>query len=477
MEVGDVRPPSAPRRGLGRGLEAILPARGSYGSTDPVNAEANRDPLTGLCDRPVLTGELDRVLAEAGAERSSVAVLVFGLSGFRHLNAVYGHDTGDRVLQELGRRLAGNGRSMDLVARLGGDEFAVVYPRVGADVSPERLVARLSVTVEKTIVVDGAEHRLTAVTGVVVSTPDVSGGGAAARSLLRSADLAMQQARDEGRSWAAQESGGPASDPPPRYEVPPATGSASACYAPVMELRRLAVGGVVLLAGSSDTGRPDAGSPDTRRPDESGADESDLRAPALLTSARSPEVLDHALFDLSGWMSDVSVPDGFRVWIATHARDLAQQDVTEALELLPAKYGVPGEMVGVALTAAASGGEMADAVRSLHSLGMSVAVDPSEVTVGDLWMLFDLPLHAVWMSLDDVVDDRGPGVSQGKREAVTRGLTALARDVGVAVVASDVFDLERARLLRSLGCTHGWGLAFGQSLVARDVERMLRSGR
>jgi diguanylate cyclase (GGDEF)-like protein len=190
------------RRGLGRGLGAILPANGlPHTDSGPGGHRlAAEDPLTGLAQRPRLLERLDHALAQARQDGVAVAILVFGLDGFRHVNAAFGHDAGDRVLRDLGDRLSRSRRAADTVARLGGDEFAVVCPRVDGARAAGRVAARLAEEIERPIVVDGIEYRLGATIGIAV-TPR-GGGPWPARTLLGHADLAMHRAKDDGLRWS-----------------------------------------------------------------------------------------------------------------------------------------------------------------------------------------------------------------------------------------------------------------------------------
>jgi PAS domain S-box-containing protein len=111
-------------------------------------AQARTDALTGLLNRAGLLEALERALARRRAGGTLVAVGLLDLDGFKSINDRYGHDAGDALLCEAGRRLRGHLRANDIVARLGGDEFVVVLEglRVAADLedSAARLVRSLA---------------------------------------------------------------------------------------------------------------------------------------------------------------------------------------------------------------------------------------------------------------------------------------------------------------------------------------------
>jgi diguanylate cyclase (GGDEF)-like protein/PAS domain S-box-containing protein len=144
--------------------------------------DATHDALTGLLNRAGLLDRLDHLLA--APEAQPVGLLFLDLDGFKAVNDHRGHAVGDRVLQEVGRRLADAVRADDVVGRLGGDEFVVLCP--GLDVVPAIAAAeRVEGAVSEPLVVDGEA------VAIGVSTGAVSAIGATATELLEQADAAM----------------------------------------------------------------------------------------------------------------------------------------------------------------------------------------------------------------------------------------------------------------------------------------------
>ena len=153
---------------------------------------AHLDSLTGLPNRAVM---LNRV-AECARAAEPFAILMVDLDGFKNVNDTLGHTAGDIVLRQVAKRLLDCVRPIDTIARLGGDEFAILMPgrpsrdAVGAEA--DCLIA----TVGTPCVVDGQLVHVGASIGIAFGPDD----GVHAEDLLSAADLAMYQAKGEGRN-------------------------------------------------------------------------------------------------------------------------------------------------------------------------------------------------------------------------------------------------------------------------------------
>ena len=192
------RPVVSRRRGLGKGLGAILPSR------DRADEEqARRDQLTGLPDRSVLEERFEEAMARCREDGASLAVLVVALDGFGDVNELYGHNVGDELLHDAAARLSTARRKSDTVARFAGDEFVVVCPYVASTALASQMATRILEELSRPASVEGVEHQLSASIGVVVTSPrEAPSGVTSFETLLGDASLAMRRAKDEGgASW------------------------------------------------------------------------------------------------------------------------------------------------------------------------------------------------------------------------------------------------------------------------------------
>lgn len=168
------------------------------------------DELTKLPNRRLLDDRLRQVLSSSKRHGGFSALMFLDLDNFKALNDLHGHALGDALLVDAGTRLRKCVREMDTVARFGGDEFVVLVPELG-NMQPdsttkamgiaEKIRATLSEPyVLETTQLDGARcsitHQCTVSLGVLIFSDDVT----SVDDLLKWADAAMYQAKDEGRN-------------------------------------------------------------------------------------------------------------------------------------------------------------------------------------------------------------------------------------------------------------------------------------
>lgn len=179
-------------------VAALLASTMVYKKLDEAHRRASLDPLTELYNRGALEQQVTALLEGDLAEDAKVAFILADLDYLKEINDQYGHIAGDRVLKMLARTLRFTFRFTDIVARLGGDEFVVfcMSPRGVASIEPRvaKLVddwRRLPHYTE-----DGRVFYATLSIGLVVAP----GRGATFKELLRRADIALYQTKQNGRN-------------------------------------------------------------------------------------------------------------------------------------------------------------------------------------------------------------------------------------------------------------------------------------
>ncbi len=165
---------------------------------------ALHDPLTGLPNRTQFYDRLEFILSQAQRLKSMAAVLFIDLDGFKAVNDAIGHDMGDQVLRDVSHRLNLCIRKSDVVARLGGDEFTVILNNLQNSqlVAPlaEKIIAVINQPVER----NGRSCNVGASIGIAMYPGDAEN----IDDLIRAADKAMYQAKQDGKNTYRFAAGG-----------------------------------------------------------------------------------------------------------------------------------------------------------------------------------------------------------------------------------------------------------------------------
>ncbi len=159
--------------------------------------DALHDALTGLPNRALFMDRLEHVLQMAKRRASyRFAVLFLDLDRFKYINDSLGHLIGDQLLISVGRRLSAYLRPNDTVARLGGDEFAILLEDIGGEEDARKVAERIQADLPLPLHIEGREVVISGSIGIALNNEHYE----RPEELLRDADLAMYQAKANGKS-------------------------------------------------------------------------------------------------------------------------------------------------------------------------------------------------------------------------------------------------------------------------------------
>jgi diguanylate cyclase (GGDEF)-like protein len=414
------------------------------------------DPLTGLPDRAAF---LDR-LRQAAAAGAPVSVLFLDLDDFKIVNDGFGHETGDRLLIEVARRLRGAVRDGDLVARLGGDEFTVLCERMGDEASARATAAHIRAALEAPFDVAGQRRRVRVSIGCKVAgaeRPD-------AEALLRDADSAMYQAKDAGKdrvevfSEATRERLRRRLEVEQRLREALDAGALAVHYQPQIDLASGRLVGVEALARW-----------DVAAPDEfiAVAEETGLIGPLGLW------VLQTACRDLASWHARGLQPLTCTVNVST--RQLEDPDFGDRAAASIASAGLQPSDVCLELTEGAlmgAGRTALDALRALKRLGVYIGIDDFGTGHSSLARLRSLPVEVLKVDRS-FVDGLG---TEPEDSAVVAAVLSLAHALGLHVIAEGVETPLQANQLVALGCPVAQGFLWSPAVPAERVPELARAG-
>jgi diguanylate cyclase (GGDEF)-like protein len=418
------------------------------------------DALTELPNRAMFTTAVDDLL-ETGTD---IAVLLVDLDRFKEVNDALGHHIGDRLLEQVGRRLRAAGGEGDLVARLGGDEFAVMLAGVATEVEALRSAYAFTALLERPFTLGDMTLEVGASIGVAISGRH----GADAGTLLQHADVAMYTAKADQSGvevYSHDRDAYSAERLALVSELRAAIngGQLEVHYQPQVDLGTGEVFGVEALARWR---HPTRG---LLTPDEfiSVAEHTGL------ISALTGVVLETAVTDAARWR-DAGSP--MRVSVNLSARTLLHRELVDTVRTLLRHHGLPRDSLCVEIT---EGSVMSDPRRSIAILeqlraeGVTIALDDFGTGHSSLAYLKALPVGEIKVDksfVQSMLDDPSD-------EAIVRSVVHLARNLGIPVIAEGVEHDQAVERLLDIGCRSAQGFLFSRPLPSEELAAWLLGRR
>ena len=406
------------------------------------------DSLTGLPNRTLVLDRIQKALDRAQRSRRRVAVLLCDVDHFRVINDSAGHEQGDAVLVEVGRRLAKALKPGDTAGRLGGDEFVVVCEDVAGEHEAVVAAERIQSAVTKPLDVGDRDLLPTVSIGIAVG----SGSDAEPMGMLRDADIARYRAKDRGRNRWDLVDGGLRQRAIERLDIEYAlrtsleTGDLRLHFQPIVDLNtRELLGREALLRWE----HPDEG----------------LLAPIHFLQVAEESGL---ISEIGQWVvteaaraAAASPESAGYVSINVSPSQVAQPGLAQQVEKALATAGLPAERLMIELTESVMLSAAPSARREIELLdaqGVRIMVDDFGTGFSALSYLRDLPVSGIKV---DRSFTAGLG-TDGQCERIVEALTGLGHGLGVDVIVEGVETEEQSALLTSLGAELAQGYLFGR---------------
>jgi diguanylate cyclase (GGDEF)-like protein/PAS domain S-box-containing protein len=423
---------------------------------------AHYDALTDLPNRVLMAEQLSQAMAQARASGQLLGVAYLDLDGFKPVNDRFGHETGDELLRCAARRLSAAMRPQDCVARLGGDEFAILLPELSSSEDAQRALARLMDSISAPYILQGEAIGVTASIGYTLFPRD----DADADTLLRHADQAMYAAKQAGRNRfhefdAAQE----------REQLQMraqmghlrealAAGQFELYLQPKVDMRLGTLVGAEALARWN---HPERGvlSPGAFLPFIEGTE---------LETLFGAWVVDAGLSLIEGFcQSGLRFPLSINV----SALHLQQKDFAQWMSAqLQAHPRAPVDLLDLEITEATALfhlDRVAQTLRELRALGITVSLDDFGTGYSSLTYLRRLPLHTLKIDqsfVSGMIDEAGD-------LAIVQGVIGLARSFGYKVIAEGVETEDQGQMLLQMGCAQAQGYFIARPMPAPAFQDWL----
>jgi diguanylate cyclase (GGDEF)-like protein len=412
--------------------------------------------MTGLPNRLLLTERLTSLIAESAHAEKSFALVYADLDDFRAVNDAFGHEAGDAVLRELGRRLGQVSASTDSVTRFSGDQFGIVFPlgsgRREAVAATERIIGFL----KQPFQLGPQAVHLDLSMGIVIF-PD---HGIEAEALLEHAELAMFAAK---RSQTRYRTYGAELDTQSQTRVALAADLRRALvanelvlyYQPQVDLVSRAVVGAEALLRWKDPHRGVV--PPTHF--------IPLAEQSGLILEITPWVVKDALRQLQVWRE--GNPD-LRVSVNVAMRNLHDPQFVENIEALVESSGVPARALTLEIT---EGTMMLEAERVLEVLhrfrkiGIGIAIDNFGTGYSSLSYLSRLPVDEIKIDKSFVM-----ALAERGNRAIVESVIELGRAFDLRVVAGGLKNEATLQTMTELKCPVAQGFHFSAPIPAESFK-------
>lgn len=421
--------------------------------------QAFHDTLTGLPSASLFERHVTEAISRAGA-KGFVTVLLVGLDDFKVINDTLGHSVGNELLQLVAFRIQKALRNDDIVSRLGGDEFsiaAIVENREGAEAIATKVVQAVS----RPYLLKNRTVLISASAGVALSGDN----GSDCQALLKAADIAMRTAKDIGKntfSFSSQLENDKAVD---RMKL-------EADLHRAVDLHQLHLHYQPLIHAASEEivsvealvrwNHPERGEllPTEFIP---------LAERSGLINTIGDWVMSEALEQLHFWISA-----GIRTRVSVNLSPRQFHDTTlpRRVQGLLGKYGIDASCLELEITENVAMQNPELALENLHEfkkMGVRIALDDFGTGYSSLSYLSRFPVDRI--KIDRVFIEEVREQTQGS--AIISAVLALARQLGLDVVAEGVETEAQSRFLRAEHCEHLQGFFFARPLPPAEIQPIL----
>ncbi len=449
---------------------------------DKIRHLANFDALTGLPNRRQLLWRAERALDMARRQGHQSALLLIDLDRFKIINDTLGHQSGDELLTEVAQRLRGcvrhsdqiletvfeghpmgarSHRSLEAVGRLGGDEFVSLLPEVSDERDAERVAQRMLEVMREPFTVADQECFVTASIGVALFPRD--GGNVA--DLMRNADVAMYAAKAQGRNGTALYGPQLAGRGREKLELETALHKAIERnelvlhYQPKIDVRTARMIGVEALMRWQRGGRLVPPAEFIPLAEETG-----------LIVPLSEWAMAEAARQAKAWQQSFGFAESIAVNLPS--RLFERSDLVDHIHQVVTAHNVPHRVIMLEITEDNLMKDLQNVIPALHRLneiGVEIAIDDFGTGYSSLSYLTTLPISELKIDRSFV---RDLGVSP-QSSAVVTAIIALARSLGLRVVAEGVETLRQMEVLHRLGVIVMQGYLFSRPVPATELELWL----
>jgi diguanylate cyclase (GGDEF)-like protein/PAS domain S-box-containing protein len=422
------------------------------------------DALTRLPNRTLLLDRLKHAISVSAESATCGALLFIDLDHFKTLNDTLGHDKGDKLLQEVARRLAACVHESDTVARVGGDEFVVVLGhlhenRQEAAIQTEAVGEKIIAVLGSRYQLDEVEYRSTASIGATL----FSGHQASIDELLKQADLAMYKSKERGRNAMCF------FDPVMQTVVVERAALEADLRKAIEENQFVLHFQAQVIDGDRITGAEALAR--WQHPQRGIVPPADFIPLAEETGLIIPLgnwILETACTQLARWATQPGMAH-FTIAVNVSAHQLREPDFVDTVLAIVRRTGAEANNLKLELTESVLVDNVQDIIEKMSALkatGVLFSLDDFGIGYSSLSYLKRLPLDQLKIDrsfVRDVLIDPNDA-------AIAKTIVALAQSLGLGVIAEGVETEAQLDFLASAGCHAYQGFYFCRPLPIDDFE-------
>lgn len=417
------------------------------------------DPLTNLYNRRAIKDKTNELSTRASRRGKSVAFMMIDLDGFKKINDLYGHDTGDQLLREAADRMREVVPPSSIVARLGGDEFGVCmvfepeYPE-----SVDRVAEDIVEILARPVVVADMEQTITASVGIARPEFDCD----SMEQLIRRADIALYATKKNGKNGFSWFENGMEVELRTRNTLEADIRAAipNDEFVPYFEKQiDLQTGKLVGFEMLARWVSPTRG---LIPPDEFIA----VSEETGMIGDLSMGIIRKALLEAKDWDPSLTVS------VNISPVQLKDPWLAQKIVKLLVETGYPANRLEVEITESSLFKNLSLAqsiVGSLKNQGIQIALDDFGTGYSSLAHLRALPFDRIKIDRSFV----GSMLENAESEAIVKAIAGLGASLAVPITAEGIEDLDVIDKLQQLGCAKGQGWHYGQPMSIEQTRRLL----
>ena len=428
---------------------------------EKVNFQLYHDALTELPNRVLFSDRIKFAISQASRNNNKIAIMFLDMDRFKVINDSLGYIAGDKLIQEISKRLKMCIRSSDTLARVGGDEFNLMLPNISSCEDVTKLIKKISTAMASSFFIEGNEIYVTFSIGTAIYPED----GDNSEDLIKYADMAMYYIKGKGKNGhnffsdlgdtlfqhrLSVENGIRTALVEDQFEV---------YFQPQYDVKSEKINGVEALIRWN---HPEKGliTPNDFIP---------LAEETGLINDIGEWMLDTSCQILQQWVKNNPVLSQIKLAVNISASQIAMTGFVDFVLDTIEKYNVKGEQLELEITENVLMQDMEQVVGKLKYLadhGICFAVDDFGMGYSSLSYLQTLPLNNLKIDRTFI----SPIQSPGDTNSIVTAIVAMAKELNMNIVAEGVETQIQLDYVKSIGCPTVQGYWFGRPMPTAQVE-------